>query len=163
MSKINLKVGQVTVEFEGSEEFIKDGLFNLVKDLSELDSNQQRISPEVIHLSSDNGENLEVENTSSIIEGTINSIAAKLNVSSGPELIIAAACHLHFVKNQPKFNRTDLLEQCKEAPNYFKKSHSGNFSQNINSLVKNNKLIEVSKDVFSIPAQEIEELKNKLS
>lgn len=152
VSKIKAKMGLIEIEFEGSEEFIQNELFGFVEGLSGLlesnpsiSQNNKIISTEVI----DKNKGITKQTG---IEGTTNSIAAKLKVSSGPELIIAAAAHLTFVTGQEKFARKDLLEECQSAATYYKQSYSSNFSASLSSLVRSGQLTEQAKGVFAIPA-----------
>lgn len=156
-SKVKVKVGLLEVEFEGSEDFIQNGLLTFVESLSGMTTMLQVNTQDNQTIMSSQESETRSESRpvqSGSIQGTTNTIAAKLKVSSGPELVVAAAAHLTFVKAQDKFHRKDLLEQCQSAANYYKQSYSGSFSKNLNNLVKAGQLAEQSKDVYAIPASQ---------
>jgi hypothetical protein len=91
-----------------------------------------------------------------------NTIASKLGMNSGPDLIIAACANLTLVKNKETFHRKDILAEMKTASNYYKGSHSNNLSASLKSLVSGDKLIERTKDVFALTASEKKSIKLKL-
>lgn len=154
-SRIKIKVGALEVEYEGSEEFIKKEFTELLITVSTLLQNKS---------TSEKYENNKVQtspsdnNTDDKCFGTTNAIAAKLDVKSGPELIMAAAAHLTFVKGHKSLQRRDLLSEIKSATSYFDKNMSKNYSNNLESLIKNKRLVEHDKDVFAVPAKERQRL-----
>ncbi|MFC4354775.1 hypothetical protein ACFO0S_06845 [Chryseomicrobium palamuruense] len=151
-SKIKAKVGIIEIEFEGSEEFILNELFSFVERLSGLiDSNPSIRQNNQVPTTTVSDRKEDIINNKGI-QGTTNAISAKLKVSSGTELIMAAAAHLTFVKGEDKFHRKDLLEQCQSAATYYKQSYSGNFSRYLSSLVKSGQLTEQASGIFAIPA-----------
>jgi hypothetical protein len=96
------------------------------------------------------------------LELTTNSIAAKLNASSGPDLVLAACAHLHFVKGQHTFHRKNILAEMKLANNYFKKNFANNLSKSLKSLAKDEKLIERTEDTYALDAKTVSELQTRL-
>lgn len=101
-------------------------------------------------------------NTQKKIQGTTNTIASRLGVKTGPELIIAAAAHLTFVKSLEKFHRKDLLEEAQSVTNFYDQSVSKNFSSYLSRLVKGGRISEVSKDIYAFTIQERQKIEDKL-
>ena len=158
-SKIKLKVGQVEVEFEGSESYLKEQLPSLVELLCSY-------APEETH-------DFEVEEEDILPESkdpakkkfelTTNTIAAKLNVNSGPELVLAACAHLSLVKGADTFHRKNILAEMKLASNYYKKTHGKNLSQSLKALIRDGKIIESTQDVYALNASTKKTLETRLS
>jgi hypothetical protein len=158
-SKIRIKMGQVEIDFEGSESFLKEEMLGFLKAVAEIASTSQlAVAPSLIGAQNSPIEQDNPNQSGSTITGTTNSIAAKLKVKSGTDLIMAAAAHFTFVKGQDKFHRKDLLDEIKSASTYYKKTYSNNMSTYLDTLVKSNQLTEQSTDTYAIPA----EVRNKL-
>lgn len=81
-SKIRIKIGEIEVEYEGTEEFLKKELPELLKTVSELyrplnaGGGSTFVPPSNLQLSTAN-------------------IAAKLDAKTGPDVVIAACAHLY--------------------------------------------------------------------
>jgi hypothetical protein len=150
-SKIKIRSGDFEVDFEGSEDFIKEDLMKLINGLSEVKiQNQSDLVKKTIHHG--NGINM-----------TASSIAAKLNSKTGADLVISACAHLHFVKKMESMTRKEILQEMKDAKSYFKNTYNKNLSRLLISLIKDKKLLESGKDIYSLEAQFIKELREKLA
>lgn len=97
------------------------------------------------------------------IEMTTGSIAARLQVKSGPELVMAAAARLGIVEELNSFSRKRLTEQMRSATAYFKPSYVSNLSPLLNGLLKDGKLNEPSKDHFALTAASEQELRSRIA
>ena len=157
MSKIRLKVGSVEVEFEGSEDYMKDQLPGLIELLCSNASNE--------------GDAVSVEDelppspdaSTSKIQMTTNTIASKVGVKSGSDLIIAACAHLCLVKGHDTFTRKNMLAEMQTASNFYTKSYGNNLSKYLKTVVSDGKLIERSKDTYALAAAEKSKLESSLS
>src|SRR5574337_109632 len=151
-SKIRIKVGDIEVEYEGAEEFLKKELPELLKTVTSLHVvvPSSGASPRVIYSKGD-------------IKLTTGNIAAKINCDSGADLVIAACAHFHFVQKKETFDRREILREMKTATSYYKSSYSNNLSGSLKTLVQDGKLIEPSSSVFSLPASTIQDLNAKLT
>lgn len=158
MSKIKLKVGSVEVEFEGSEDYIKDELPNLVELLcnNSPDENgeEEQNTEDVLPPSGDKSKQK--------IEMTTNAIAAKVNADSGADLVIAACAHLYLVKGHETFTRKNILAEMQTASNYYTKSRGKNLSKSLKLLQKDEKLIERSTDTYALSAGEKKRVESML-
>lgn len=160
-SKIRIKLGHMEVEYEGSEEFIKQELVGLVKTVSDLSkahsptsqpiADTQEVAPAA------------VPTQQSAIQMSANSIAAKLKCSTGPDLVLAAAASLTLVKNQDSFIRKQILEEMRSAASYYKASFGSNLSVHLIGQVKSNKLLERSTGQYALPADVRGELEKQLA
>lgn len=92
------------------------------------------------------------------IQGTTATLAAKLGGGSGPELMMSAAARLTFVLGKEKFHRKDLLDEIKSASSYYKSSYSSNLSSLLDGLIKAGKLMEPSKDNYSLSAESLKSI-----
>lgn len=156
-SKIRIKIGAIEVEYEGSEAFLKTELPAFIKSISEL-----QISPVRESDPEQNGSNNKPESVKNVIQLSTKSIAAKLNVKSGRDLVVAAAAHLCFVKEKAKFTRKELLDEMKTATSYYKATYSNNLSMILSRLIKT-QLNEPSTDVYALTADTENDLRKKLA
>lgn len=149
-SKIRIKLGSIEVEYEGSEAFLKKELPDLMKTVAELyksvgapieqkDERDDDGRPKGIRLST-------------------KSIAAKLNCSSGRDLVVAASAHLTLAKNHDSFTRKELLSEMQSAIGYYKKTYGDNLTNALNGLLKDGTLTELSGDNYSLSEPKRKEL-----
>lgn len=159
ISKIKLKIGPVEVEYEGEETFFKEELPKIISEISSLikatgiEKYSESVSKKEGQLFSNGTENSPL--------GTTSTIAAKLKVSSGSELALAAA--LRLMQNSTSFSRDQLISEMRSATTYFKNSYISNLSKSIDTLIKGQKLMEISKNVYAVSAATLEDMRNKLA
>lgn len=146
-SKVRIKAGSVEVEFEGSEEYMKDELPALVELLYSLspadDSDEEEESVEL---------QATVDTSKQKLQMTTNTIAAKLNAKKAGDLILAACGHLALVKGATTYSRSNILAEMKLATNYYKATMNKNLSGSLKTLVKQNKLLETAADTYALDA-----------
>jgi hypothetical protein len=100
--------------------------------------------------------------TKAPLEATTGSLAAKLNVKTGPDLLMAAAARLTFVTSLPTFPRQMLIDEMKTASAYFKANYVGNLTSALNKLVKDGKLNEPSQGNYALTASSLKELEQRI-
>jgi hypothetical protein len=147
-TKIRIQIGQVELEYEGEDTFLKGGLLALLKDVFQVaeDAKIPLQAPPVAAAGQSAG-------GATLLQGTTGSIAAKLKVTSEQDLIIAAATRLTLVSGEASFPRDSILAEMKTATAYYKQSYSGgNLTKGLNALVKQGKLTEVAKDRYALAA-----------
>ncbi|EDM82228.1 hypothetical protein LMED105_14480 [Limnobacter sp. MED105] len=156
-SKLRIKMGPIEVEYEGSEDFLKQELPELLQALTTLykDSGISDAQP-----ASAPGAKA---NATPGPQGTTNTYAAALGGGTGTELALAAGARLRIGMGAETFTRAKLLEEMKSASSYYKKSYSGNLSNIIGTLVTNQKFIEAAKDTYSLHATTENELRTRLA
>ena len=144
-AKIKIKTNHFEVEFEGREEFLKEDLLNIMESILEKYSStgvRDEIKPATNSQLIDNP-NVEVGLTTS-------TIASKLKVNSGPELILAAMTHFHFVQKKNTASRKEIFEEMKSATAFYKSTFGGNLTLYITNLIKSGKVLETSKDTYAL-------------
>ncbi|MES2803632.1 MAG: hypothetical protein V4654_14155 [Bdellovibrionota bacterium] len=157
--KVRIKFGAMEIDFEGSEQFLKDEFIELIKTVHSLakDSGVNLFQPETFAG--------EVPKSSSVglsSELGINTVAQKLDSKSGPDLVLAAAAKLTLIDKKEKFSTKDLLAEMRNATSYFKDTYSKNMTSSMNTLVKGGRLNDVGSGNYSIPAVHQESLISKL-
>lgn len=154
-ARIRLKLGDLEVEYEGSESFIKSNLLALVSEAIELLQERgdqipkAQVSPPL-------------KDSDKQFSGTTSTIASKLSAKSGPDLIIAATTRLTLVLGLESFSRQQLLDEMKSASAYYKKSYSNNLSSYLQRLVKSNDLIEAATDTYALSASKRTEVEKTI-
>jgi hypothetical protein len=157
-SKIRIKVGQTEVEFEGSEDFIKDNLLQILESISGWNP------PKVFTPSLP--ENT-VQGSDSSIGGKkdwgVSTYAAKLKVQTGTELIIATCAYLAFEHGQNSFSRKEILEGMQTATSYYEFNYSKNLSRYFQQLVRSGDLVVTSSKHFALSAARKKSLEQTLA
>jgi hypothetical protein len=161
-SKIKIKLGAIEVEYEGSETFLKEELPQLLAAVSDLYSKSKgaldytAAEPVTVATAS------QASATQKKIEATTGALAGKLNVKSGPDLVLAAAARLTFVLGSATFSRQKLIDEMKTAAAYYKASYLSNLTQLLNSLVKEGKLNEPSQGNYALTAPSLKDLEQRI-
>lgn len=157
-SKIRIKYGDIELEFEGSEKFIKSEITNYFNSLIFPTGGVMKMeNPIVQPLPKKAQQQKNIQNLSA------STASSKLGCKSGRDLVIAATASLHFGQNKETFTRDEILKEMKTATAYFKKNYSNNLFGFINSLVKANKLLHISGNTYSLHANTITDLRSKLA
>jgi hypothetical protein len=156
-SKLRIKIGAVEIEYEGTEEFLKKELPELLKTAMELHA--------ASGAKTDTETPMDTPGThkGKIGSLTTNSIAAKLNAKSGPDLLLAAAAQLALVAKTEPFSRQQLLISMQGATSYYKKNYSGNLSKILPRALKDEKVSETAANTFALTAATKAELEKKLA
>jgi hypothetical protein len=155
--KIRIRVGNIEVEYEGTEAYLKADLPNLIESLAGLPLGEEPVAEEEEELPDAS------DPTNKKIQLTTNSIASQLKANSGKDLVLAACAHLHLVKGQSTFRRKNILAEMRLANNYFKNSFASNLGASLASLVKGGKLIERAKDEYALDAKTLSDLDTRLT
>jgi len=160
-SKLRIKIGEVEIDYEGTEEFLKQELPLLLKTAMELYKAAGTAA---------NGPSGSKVASSRTNKGggafpplSTASIAAKLGVGSGPDLILAAAAQLTFVAKKETFSRQELLKEMQNASGYYKKTYSNNLTKYLNGTISDQKITETAKNVYALSAKTKVELEAKLA
>jgi len=158
-SKIRIKLGAIEVEYEGSEQFLKDELPQLLTAVSELYAKSAALKETPVGTVA----NAAQPGGAAALQGTTGTIAAKLAVKQGPDLILAAAARMTFVLGKATFSRQEIADEIKTASAYYKKTYMNNLSQYLNNLMKDGKLLEPSTGTYSLSATAQTDLKARLA
>ncbi len=164
-TKLRIKAGPVEVDFEGSEEFVAGKLGDLLQSISSMpvpgagiNNRNQQDGPIRFDGLSDKP----------IVPGalgqmTVGTVAAKLGVKSGPDLILAAAAHLTLFSGKESFSRKEILDSMKTATAYYRGTYVKNLSSYLQILVRDSKLVERAANIFALPANSRAQLEARLN
>jgi hypothetical protein len=146
-SKIRIKVGQTEVEFEGSEDFIKDNLLQILESISGWNP------PKVLapSLPENDVQGLDISPDEKKGWG-VSTYAAKLKVKTGTELIIATCAYLAFEHGKNSFSRKEILDGMQSATSYYQFNYSKNLSRYFQQLVRSGDLVVTSSKHFALSA-----------
>jgi hypothetical protein len=160
-SKIRIKIGDVEVEYEGTEQFLRDELPKLLTGVLELHRAEQQSNGKPSATTNPSHKDKSPPVGSSI--GTTKTVSAKLGVTSGSDLVLAAAARLSIGDDKETFTRSELLTEMKTASGYYKASYSNNLSKSLQALVSSGRLRETAKETYTLSADELGQLETKLA
>lgn len=158
LSKIRIRMGSIEVECEGSEQFIKKELPDILAAISKL-NRESGVANEAGGGGASEGGAV----APGKLVGTTATLAGKLKVKSGNDLIIAGAAHLTLVAGKLEFSRQDLLGQVKGASGYYKDTYNKNLTNYLNSRVKAGELLEPRTGYYALSAGKKAELEKALA
>lgn len=155
MAKIHIKMGDVEVEYEGDEEFLKKDLPQLIERVTSLAKATGKTvapagsTPSVTRAGISPSDAEEIPTT--------GLIAAKLNAESGPDLAMAAALRLS-MSGTLKFNRKALVTEMRSAHGIFKDSYASNLTATLKTLMRGGRLHDAGSSSYSLPKEEKDKL-----
>ncbi len=159
--RIRIRVGPVEVEYEGEEEFIREELPKVLSNVAQL------VKTTGYEFLPDGSVHREVrKNLKKIhahVADTTSALASKLDVTSGSELIVAAALKLMHSQHLDSFTREQLIGEMRSATSYFKDTYVKNLASFIDSLVKQGILQEVAKNTYRLSAAALKELEARIA
>lgn len=158
--KIKLKTGHMEIEYEGSEDFLRSNLLDLITQIAETYKVSSSIGTP--HQLTNTPEPGTTQGNTPTINLSVKSIAAKLNVTTGTELALVACVYLTLVAKRDTFSRKDILDSMKDATTFYKKSYAANLSKYLNGLVKYGKILEQANDIYALSGQLRSEMELKL-
>jgi hypothetical protein len=164
MANIKLKLGNLELEGEGPEDFLKTEVPNLLKLAVEayrqIPSQIIVSTPAIISTPHVNGNG----NGGAIpgLQSTTENLAVKIGVTSEPDLAVAASARLTFVLGKETFSRKEILKEMQTANAYYTTGHRKNMTNILRSLVKGDKLNERSADNYALSAKAKGEIEPKI-
>ena len=144
-NKIRIKMGEVEVEYEGSEAFLKKELASILDAVAKLHSAGEHVTTSKKHESRDSGRRNVARN-----DVSTSVIATKLGSKTGPNLILAAGGKLTLVDGQETFSRDSILTEMRSASAFYKRTYVNNMTVYLKSLVKNGLLNEFGGEKYSL-------------
>jgi hypothetical protein len=160
-SKIRIKLGPIEVEYEGSESFLKAELPDLLAAVAKLykESGVPQDAPKFPLAPSGGG----APAPAGLHGGTTATLAAKLDVKSGPELILAACARIALVSGRASFTRKQIIDEMRGATGYYKKTYFNNLTKYLQQLVKDQKLVEPTNGSFALSVPTRTQLEKQLA
>lgn len=154
--KIRIKAGLVEIEYEGDANFLKDDLSSVINEI--VDCQKRGDLTTLANTVSGTAELAPNSPIAPVHDMSVGTIASKLRVDSGPDLLIAAAAHLTLVMKKESFTRAELSKEMRNAKSFFKKSYSSNLSKMISAQIKAGTILEGTGGSFSLSAGKLDEL-----
>lgn len=155
-SKVKIKMGHFELEYEGSEDFLKEELPEILERITELYKQSNLKDGDIV---SDDSSNSDREQT---INLSITNIASKLGVKSGSDLTLAAAAYLTFVDCIDTFDRRKILDVMKKATGYYEETFRKNLTNQLSGLIKNDKLNQHGSGSYALSIDIKNDLETKL-
>jgi len=152
-SKIKIRFGEIEIECEGSEEFIKQELPQLMKEIAAL--HKSAPPPKT------NQKTAKTANGDDAAE-SVTTVAQRLGVATGPDLIMATAFKLAG-SGSDSFERKDLRSGVKGATTFYKNSYGTNFDKALKKLVKDGRIHHAGGTTYSLPNGERVKLLAKMA
>ena len=160
-AKIRLKFGQLEIDYEGPLLFLQNYLSTFMKEAIILCENHNSIPPTdsvpvLEKVSTASNENKEID----LSTGTI---ASRTQAETGPDLVLAACAYLTFVEKKNEFSRKEILDEMKNAQNYYNQNMGSNLSQHLKSLVEKKSLNQLSSGSYALNAAKKAEMESLLA
>jgi len=156
MSKIRIRVGDLEIEFEGSEDFIKEQIPEILQDVADIKA------PSSMQTTEEEIEEISQEEQKKFVDFSTATIAQKIDVKTGKELVIAAAAFLTFVKNKPSFHRREILDAMKGATPYYQQNYSKSLSRYLNQLVREGTFNKTSAGTYALSMRVRRDLEERI-
>lgn len=152
-SKLRIRIGEVEIDYEGSEEFLKQELPQLLTTAMEL----HKASGAAPQKATEHQRASNHGNSASPLQLTTGSIAAKISAKTGSDLLRAAAARIVLITGKETFSRQELLAEMQSATAYYKAGYSGNLSKTLKTaLQKGGPLSETAKNTYALTAARAE-------
>lgn len=155
-SRIRIKLGVIEVEYEGEHDFLEKDLLALVKDLIEM--TPVTPPPKKHDVEVDPGNRGGQAGQAGGSSGTVSTFAARLSVTTGPQLILAALLQAAKVGGNASLSRKDILAAMQSAKSHYKTSYRSNLSTYLKSLTRSGDINEVGTDMYALSNPKKDEL-----
>jgi hypothetical protein len=162
-AKLSIKLGALELVYEGSQDFIEDGLLDIIERLASLEIPDVAPSVTTLHpVSSEPGRAAPTLAPAPMSRLSTSDFAVKMSVKTGTDLAMAAAAYLHHTRGSEEFRRLDLLNAMKSAKAFYKASYGSNLSKSLETLTKSGRLQNPGTETYALPYAEIEASKRLL-
>jgi hypothetical protein len=159
-SKVRFKLGQLEVECEGTEDFLRDELPKLLETFSRLQRTIPAVERQPDGSNGTNGATIQPPATATA--GSVSFYAKRLGCKTAADLTKAAMLHM-FHTGKHSFNRKDILDAMKSAKSFFKRSMENNFNNTVETLAKEGIVNNVGKNEWALKDDARDELELKLA
>ena len=160
VARIHLKIGDLEVEYEGGESFLRDDLSTILDAMAECLKEHG-----IVRVSDSPSDAKEIGGATHRdleLDLSTATIISRMNAETGPELAMAAATNLTLVENVNTFSRADILAAMKKATSYYKASMGSNLTGTLKRLVKTNRLNENAANVYALTVNEKKKMEELL-
>ena len=159
-AKIRFKIGQLEIEYEGREYFLKNDLSNLLNEM--VGFSKEHSATQFADTSPYSKEDVTSTDKDYGLDFSTTTFASRMKATTGTDLAMAASAHLTLVKGKKTFTRADIRTEMKEATSYYKTSMTSNLSASLKSLVKSNHLNETASGTYALTANEKDRIEKLL-
>ena len=154
--KLRLRFGDVEIDYEGTETYLREDLLDQIEKTLSVYSNRTGPTPKSV-------EQTEATVASDCLDIDTNTVASYLDVKTGPELVLAAAVNLRIIQNKQRFTRDEIRLEMQGASSYYTANHTKNLSAHLTSLIKSHKLLRTSGGEFALSADAESDARAKLA
>jgi hypothetical protein len=159
-TKLRIKLGGGELEFEGSEQFLKDEVMPTIEKLLDLVGSRSDLRAPSLPIETNGAliqlpsESVASAHSTTTMEHSTSTIAALLKATAAADLAIAAVAHLVLGQKKDRVSRDDIHAEMKNASAFYKSNMQNNLSNTLRGLVKAGRLHEVATDTYSLPHNE---------
>lgn len=156
--QIKIQIRDVSVEYEGDEDFFKSSLPLILEKIAGLSSSGGATAK------SGTGQPQQSSSTAvqEIPSHSTNTIAKLTNATTGPDLIMAAVAKIIIVDGNDVARRDQITKEMRAATSYYKKTYTNNLSKYLDTLTKADSLRLAAGDTYGLPAKPREEIEARL-
>ena len=185
-TRIRVRKGDTEVEYEGSEQFLKNELSSLLRAASTFPSGSGRQAPSAprgagpgrppgARTSRRKGARARTPAVAAAVQeapagkgadappGSAADIAARIGCSHGTHLVLAASAQLNLRAGRKSFSRAELLAAMKTAAQYYKPVYGKNLSRYLKSLIKERQLNQPRPGIYALTAPARREMQKILA
>ncbi len=162
-SKIRIKVGSMELEYEGDPAFLDGGIEKLFVTMADLAGKVPDEPARSFEMPSEKSGSDKSSLGNTDLSFSTNTIAAHLNSSSGPDLVICAIAQLELVQDKASSTRSEILTEMKNATTYYKETYSKNLTTSFETLLRNKRINQIVKGTYSLSANERKDLEAKVA
>ena len=150
MQRIKISAGSFSLEYEGEQSFIEDGLLDLLARVIEETSAFQAgpdgeapagsaqaasVGPAPANLST-------------------NTIAQILDSKTGSDLALCSVAKINLVDGKDRVTRAEILDAMRSASVYFKDSYVSNLTAYLVTLTKSGRINMIQRNTYALAASE---------
>ena len=159
-AKIRVRVGELELEFIGSEELLQEKLEPFLDAFIGFREKLGNTSSELSQVS-----DTEVARQTGELpwaELSPSTIAVRLSAKTGPQLAEAAAAYRTICCGELTFTRKQIIDTMREMPTLHNKNMNSNLSKNLMGLVKNATLNETQNGLYTLTEEAKERILKNL-
>lgn len=168
-TKIHLRAGEVELSLETESPLAVSDIKDFISQVQELAQSLVPEPDDTAPLVPPNGSNGTGSSTGAplLLEHAnpqlhVNSVADRLSVKSGPELVIAAAAYLQIIEGKQSFTRKELLSAMKSATSYYNQNIGSNLGSSLKSL-STSKLNQLNNGTYALKSHELSVLRSQIA
>jgi hypothetical protein len=157
MMKLTLRYGDIELEYEGPEDFLKSEIPKLLQGVANLHGTAPPKTTKTVGAPAAASAAAPAMPPGKL---SVSTAAQRFGAANGPDLIIAAAYTLG--SDSSTFTKKQLRDAIREAKTYFKSSYANNFDNYVNTLIKKGRLNHSGGENYALSETELKALNAKL-